>query len=110
MCYLSFIPVKALYAESNPEYLQYIYLVAPISLVFLNPIGFTLMEIHKQQRLGDTAPRRGKLLLVLQVVKDVLFNPIVFMTLIGIAGNFLFHQKMPNIIDDVLEVLGRFTR
>nr|KAG5690041.1 hypothetical protein BaRGS_009848 [Batillaria attramentaria] len=28
------------------------------------------------------------------------------MTAIGIAGNFIFHQKVPSILDDILEVLG----
>ena len=68
--------------------------------------GFTLMEIHKRRE--DPSLKQSNLLVVLNVAKDVLFNPIVFMVLIGIAGNFLFHQKMPAIIDDVLEVLGKY--
>ncbi|XP_052247244.1 integral membrane protein GPR155-like isoform X3 [Dreissena polymorpha] len=96
--------LKALYWESHPEYLQYIYLVAPISLVLLNPIGFTMLEIHR--RSEDTGHRSGRCRLVLYVLRDVLSNPIVFMVLIGIAGNFVLHQKVPNMLDNILEVLG----
>jgi hypothetical protein len=99
--------VKALYSESNPEYLQYIYLIAPISLLFLNPVGFTMLEIHR--RNADVTQRSGKCHLVLHVTKDVLSNPIVFMVLIGIAGNFLFKQNVPTVIGDILEVLGNIT-
>ena len=97
--------MKALYEDSHPEYLQYIYLVAPISLVILNPIGFTLLEIHKQKQ--DTSHQRRKVTIVLHVIKDVVLNPIVFMTMVGIAGNFLFKQKIPAVIDDILMVLGK---
>ena len=98
------VSVKALYEKSHPEYLQYIYLVAPISLVLLNPIGFTMLEINKHKQ-DSTHPTR-KVKVVLRVVKDVLVNPIIFMAVIGIAGNFLFKQNVPAVIDDILEVLG----
>ena len=39
--------VAALYSKTHPEYAAYLYLMAPISLVFLNPIGFVLMEVSK---------------------------------------------------------------
>nr|XP_039263349.1 integral membrane protein GPR155-like [Styela clava] len=39
--------IQAVYGNSHPEFLQYIYLLAPISLLVLNPIGFMLLEIDK---------------------------------------------------------------
>lgn len=39
--------VTALYSKLHPEYASYIYLLAPISLAILNPIGYVLMEISK---------------------------------------------------------------
>uniref|UniRef100_UPI00358DE3CC lysosomal cholesterol signaling protein isoform X2 n=1 Tax=Myxine glutinosa TaxID=7769 RepID=UPI00358DE3CC len=39
--------VHALYKDSNPEFLQFLYMVAPISLLILNPIGFLLCEFQK---------------------------------------------------------------
>ncbi|XP_041366937.1 integral membrane protein GPR155-like isoform X2 [Gigantopelta aegis] len=96
--------LQALYQDTHPDYLQYIYLIAPISLVFLNPIGFTLMEIHK--RRGTTGVETGACTVAWQVVWSVVANPIVFMTAIGIAGNFAFKQTVPNILRDILQVLG----
>lgn len=39
--------VMALYKDVHPEYASYLYLMAPISLAILNPIGLILMEIAK---------------------------------------------------------------
>lgn len=66
-----------------------------------------MLEIHRRNQ--DIAPTHGTCRLILHVVKDVLSNPIVFMVLVGIAGNFLFKQKVPNVLDDILEVLGKFS-
>ncbi|KAK7110797.1 lysosomal cholesterol signaling protein-like isoform X2 [Littorina saxatilis] len=139
--------LQALYQNTHPEYLQYIYLISPISLLILNPIGFTLMEIHRHRtrhsvaaltssdaqdesttrrkrqdstRSTDSTLRAsnghgsggvppeemtwGKAFL--QVSKGVLLNPIIFMTAIGVAGNFIFHQSVPAILDSILTVLG----
>ena len=42
-----FLLVMALYKDIHPEYASYLYLMAPISLAILNPIGLILMEIAK---------------------------------------------------------------
>ena len=45
------LPVQALYGTSSSEgfnYVSYIYLLAPVSLAIINPIGFTCMEFQKQ--------------------------------------------------------------
>lgn len=55
MCFFVFLivrifficPVMALYKTIHPEYASYLYLMAPISLAILNPIGLILMEIDK---------------------------------------------------------------
>ena len=44
---LGFPILKALYGQTNPEYPMYLYLLSPISLAILNPIGCVLMEIDK---------------------------------------------------------------
>ncbi|XP_071102549.1 lysosomal cholesterol signaling protein-like isoform X1 [Haliotis cracherodii] len=97
--------LQALYQNNHPEYLQYIYLVAPISLVFLNPLGFVLMEIHKR-RTESVDSTHSTRRLIWHVFKGIITNPIVFMTAIGIAGNFIFKQHVPLILDDILTVLG----
>ena len=79
--------------------------MAPISLVLLNP--YWLHNARNPQRKQDTTQHTRKVTVVLHVIKDVLINPIVFMTIIGIAGNFVFKQNIPVVIDDILEVLGK---
>lgn len=41
--------VKALFDTSHPEYPAYLFLLVPIQLAILNPIGLILMEISKPQ-------------------------------------------------------------
>ncbi|KAK7068809.1 hypothetical protein SK128_020429, partial [Halocaridina rubra] len=108
--------VAALYGKTHPEFPSYLYLVAPISLVLLNPIGFVLMEVGKRRKkneedcegfssgsgTGDSGCRT-----VLYILRDVLLNPIVLMTALGIVGNFIFDHKLPNILEGVLKVLGQ---
>ena len=40
--------LEAVYELSHPDFQSYLYLFAPISLVMLNPIGLTCLEIGKQ--------------------------------------------------------------
>ena len=96
--------MKAIYKNIHPEYVDYIYLFAPVTLVCLNPIGFFLMEIHKQHNTSNTI---SKFKVVITTLKGVVTNPIVFMTFIGILGNFLFHQKVPAILKNILDSLGQ---
>ena len=37
----------------------------------------------------------------------VVTNPIVFMTALGIIANFIFKQKVPSYLDNILTVLGK---
>uniref|UniRef100_A0A2K6V0V6 G protein-coupled receptor 155 n=1 Tax=Saimiri boliviensis boliviensis TaxID=39432 RepID=A0A2K6V0V6_SAIBB len=96
--------VEALYQTTYPEYLQYIYLVAPISLMMLNPIGFIFCEI---QRWKDTQnASQNKVKIVGLGLLHVLQNPIVFMVFIGIAFNFILDRKVPVYVENFLDGLG----
>nr|XP_056717550.1 integral membrane protein GPR155 isoform X2 [Euleptes europaea] len=96
--------VEALYQTTYPEYLQYIYLVAPISLMMLNPLGFIFCEIQKS-RDSPTASLSKMEILVLGLLR-VLQNPIVFMVFIGIASNFILGQKVPEYLENFLDGLA----
>lgn len=63
--------VDALYRSTYPEYLQYIYLVAPVSLMLLNPIGFALCEVQKWRQ--SSHPQHSTAGIVGVVVVQVLF-------------------------------------
>lgn len=63
--------VEALYGSTYPEYLQYIYLVAPVSLMLLNPIGFALCEVQKWRQTSQS--HHGKLDIAGVVILQVCF-------------------------------------
>ncbi|KAF5905844.1 integral membrane protein, partial [Clarias magur] len=96
--------VEALYRNTHPEYLQYIYLVAPISLMVLNPIGFAFCEIQK--RSHEQRPQQNKLHVVGMVLLHVLKNPIVFMVVIGIAAHFVLGPKIPEFMQEFVDGLA----
>ena len=82
---------------------MYLYLLAPISLAFLNPIGFVLMEVGKM-RQSSTEQSRFKIMM--KILKAILKNPIMVMTVLGILGNLVFHSQMPDIIHNFMQTLG----
>ncbi|XP_044888665.1 integral membrane protein GPR155 isoform X1 [Mauremys mutica] len=96
--------VEALYQTTYPEYLQYIYLVAPISLMMLNPIGFIFCEIQKWR--DNRSMSHNKMKIVGLGLLRVLRNPIVFMVFIGIASNFILGQKIPVYLENFLDGLA----
>lgn len=109
--------IAALYGQSHPGYASYLYLMAPINLVILNPIAFTMMEIGKRraasQPLADGHATNGtvrkkiesKLDLGVAILSKIFLNPVILMTTLGIIGNFVFRQNLPNLIERILKVL-----
>uniref|UniRef100_A0A8C6WAH4 G protein-coupled receptor 155 n=1 Tax=Nannospalax galili TaxID=1026970 RepID=A0A8C6WAH4_NANGA len=96
--------VEALYQTTYPEYLQYIYLVAPISLMMLNPIGFIFCEIQKSKDTQNASQNKAKI--VGLGFLRVLQNPIVFMVFIGIAFNFILDKRIPVYMENFLDGLA----
>ncbi|CDQ92018.1 unnamed protein product [Oncorhynchus mykiss] len=96
--------VEALYKNTHPEYLQYIYLVAPVSLMLLNPIGFAFCEIQKWRDQRDQ--QQSKLQIVGVVILQVLKNPMVFMVVIGIIFHFILDQKIPAFMEQFVDGLA----
>ncbi|XP_071455001.1 lysosomal cholesterol signaling protein [Hetaerina americana] len=107
--------VSALYSKTHPEYSSYLYLVAPVSLVILNPLGFILMEIDKRKKHLDRLRESGDNLheetygtaqVAVAVVRSIAFNPVVFMTALGMIGNVIFSHSPPSYVSGILQVLG----
>lgn len=96
--------VEALYQSSYPEYIQYIYLVAPVSLIMLNPIGFIFCEIQKWRGHPNVSQNRIKI--VGYALLHVLKNPIILMVFIGICFNFLLGQKIPAFMENFIDGLS----
>lgn len=86
---------------------DYVFLAAPISLAILNPIGFAFLEYQKAinaRRNSHSHIDMKKVILV--TMKALITNPLVFMILFGIIGNFIFHQKVPHVVDSLFACLG----
>uniref|UniRef100_A0A3B5ADC3 Integral membrane protein GPR155-like n=1 Tax=Stegastes partitus TaxID=144197 RepID=A0A3B5ADC3_9TELE len=96
--------VDALYRSTYPEYLQYIYLVAPVSLMLLNPIGFALCEVQRWRQASH--PQHGTAGILGVVVLQVLKNPIVFMVLVGIISHFALGQRIPAVLSEFIDGLA----
>lgn len=101
---LGFPIVEALYRSTHPEYLQYIYLVAPVSLMVLNPLGFMFCEV--QRRKNGEPSQQSKLHVLGLVVLQVFKNPIVFMVMIGLVSHFLLCQKIPAFMEQFVDGLA----
>ena len=101
--------IDAVYKQSHPEYSQYVYLIAPISLVILNPIGLFLIEIQK--RLDDQRRHRGKSWHSFRLFKivfcNIIRNPIVISTLLGVIYNRLLNQHLPYSIEYILTPIAQ---
>ena len=76
------------------DYISYMYLVAPIALLLLNPIGFVLIEIGNQLEEYRVNKSEEKKIIIfirilLKTVKGIVKSPVVFMTVLGVIVNFI---------------------
>ncbi|XP_037076337.1 LOW QUALITY PROTEIN: integral membrane protein GPR155-like [Pollicipes pollicipes] len=107
--------ISAIYKDSHPEFVAYLYLVAPVSLCVLNPVGFALMELWKRRHLslehqssvnGETRQPVSICRLVLLSLRGVLTNPIVVMTALGLLGNVIFQHIIPKVLYNILNTFA----
>lgn len=99
--------VSALYAKIHPEFLSYIYLVAPVNLTILNPFGFVFLEVHKSRTLSTGQMGRTNAYIAFNVVRNIVTNPIVFMSMLGMACNFTSHHNPPELLFSILDVFAK---
>ena len=95
--------LNTVYGADHPL-VALLYLVAPISLLILNPIGFVLLEVDKEK--GEKDPKDSPLKTVLGVVKGLATNPVVAMTVLGVLGNLVFSSSPPPHLAKFLSALG----
>ncbi|XP_038044768.1 integral membrane protein GPR155-like isoform X2 [Patiria miniata] len=95
--------INSMYKLHHPDFVNYLYLMGPISLAILNPIGFLSMEI---QRNRQATHRHSRLVMIGHAIKGLVTNPIIVMVVLGIVGNFAFSHKLPVVISDFLSVLA----
>ncbi|CAF2516302.1 unnamed protein product [Rotaria sp. Silwood2] len=102
--------IDAVYKQSHPDYGRYIYLIAPISLVILNPIALLLIEIQKRlddQKKHSKISLWHRCQLIRKVFNNISRNPIVICTLLGVIFNRIFHQHLPNILEHILTPIAQ---
>ncbi|KAI5711782.1 hypothetical protein M8J75_003100 [Diaphorina citri] len=97
--------VKALYEKVHPEFLPYLYLLAPVNLTILNPFGFIFLELHKSRCRAAGSPESNSYI-ALNVLRNIVTNPIVFMSMLGMACNFIFHHEPPDLLFKILDVFS----
>ncbi|XP_071479654.1 lysosomal cholesterol signaling protein-like [Diadema antillarum] len=94
--------VKALYENSYPQIMQYIYILAPVNLMFINPWGFLSLEANKS---ASNEHRRHKAYIAWVIMKGLLTNPIFITVPIGIVFNFALSQRLPVFLEGILTTL-----
>ncbi len=102
--------IEAIFKQSHPEFQRYVYLIAPINLVILNPIGFFLIEI--QNRLDDPKKRPNtskwqRFSVIRKIFFNISKNPIVICTLLGIIFNRIFNENLPDILESMLTPIAQ---
>ena len=94
--------LSSVYSPDHPL-VGLLYLVAPISLLILNPIGFVMLEVDKDRGKEE---RGSVLTTVLGVLRGLLTNPVVVMTVLGVLGNIVFSSSPPPHLAKFLTSLG----
>ena len=101
--------IEAVYKQSHPEYMRYVYILAPISLIILNPFGFFLIELQKRlnDRKKHPEQRWHRNQLIGKILLDVCRNPVVICTVLGVIFNQIFSQNLPNILNQILTPIAQ---
>ena len=109
--------MQAIFQSESDKYLvNYVYLVAPINLALINPIGFALLEYQRARNyhLSNSPEHEGKQMERLQVIKKIgrstlkglIGNPLTLGIVFGIAGNFIFRQHIPHLLENLFVTLS----
>lgn len=97
-----------LYDKMQPTFSHYLYLVAPIQLAFLNPIGFLMMEYGRthEDSIEQTTrpPARRRFLATLAGIAK---NPVVIAPTLAIVWNVSTSgAALPSVVERILDSLG----
>ncbi|XP_015781840.1 integral membrane protein GPR155 [Tetranychus urticae] len=97
--------LSSLYANSQPHFADYLYVIAPLQLLFINPCGLFLLELYKyrQSIANSSASPSNAFIIIGKVLKNTLTNPIVVMTIGGVIWNFTFGNTVPSMLNGLLQ-------
>ena len=116
---LGYPVLNSLYGPGN-VFSNYLYVLAPIQLLILNPVAIFLMEIQRQwerqcvsnttqrntSRLGSAASASQTSSLMWPVFKGIFTNPVIIMTILGLIWNATLTHTIPTILASSLTVLS----
>lgn len=90
----------SLYSTSHPFFPKYVYLLAPVQLLMINPFGVVMMEVQKHwsETKSDKNFFTSWLSFFTAVIKGIFRNPIVLMTALGVLWCILFNHWLPPIM------------
>ena len=90
------------------ELTRYVYIAAPISFLWINPMGFALLEMGTRSSAAAAhGKKEGCGRVAWNIFKGVVSNPIVFMTFAGLVFNFIFKGAPPSVMLAPFEMLSK---
>jgi len=100
------IPILSmLYGPAQKMFIDYLYILAPIQLLILNPMGSVLLELHNLIRAKGKDKKRSAL--IFNLFKNLFYNPINLMTFVGIIWNLIIGNQVPEIIYFFLDTASK---
>ena len=97
--------INSLYCDTA-SFSKYLYVLAPVQLLILNPVGIFMMEIQKHNHHFNSDESNNRSSLIVPVIKGVFKNPIIIMTIFGLIWNLAFSHFIPVMISSGLKVLS----
>ncbi|XP_047140757.1 lysosomal cholesterol signaling protein isoform X2 [Hydra vulgaris] len=89
---------RAIFPPTHQFLTDYMYLIAPVSLALLNPIGFIFLEYQQAKNNFESSVilSRSALFCKLFVItiKGIVTNPLIFTIVLGILVNFTFKRQI----------------
>lgn len=67
---------------------------------------FSLNLIQLEAGDGTLQARPSRATLILEAIKSIIMNPILFMTVFGVIGGFLLTDGLPPMVAGVLDTFG----
>lgn len=96
----------SLYRDKNKNFPDYLYVLAPLQLVLINPCSIFMMDFYKVKQQFHSSRALRPLHMIAKVSKRTFFNPIIIMTFAGIAWNFVMGPSIPVILEGLITTLG----
>eukprot|EP00127_Corallochytrium_limacisporum_P003940 Clim_evm25s155 gene=Clim_evmTU25s155 len=101
--------LSSLFKDPHSNYIQMIYVVAPLQLLLINSLGYILIENGKAStdiNYFSTGADRSKLYRYWAVFASLAQNPITVMTVAGLLCNLIFNGHLPRIFTTILQPLS----